>query len=78
MATINIKYFGEIAEKTGKSSEAIAIEKLNTTSILKFLKQQYAIADKGIQIAINQELVTEEIAVLESDEIAILSPFAGG
>lgn len=78
MASINIHYFGEIAEKTSKPSETIQIETLDTTQVLAFLKRTYHIEGNGIQVAVNQELVTKNTNFIETDEIAILSPFAGG
>lgn len=78
MATIHIQYFGEIAEKTNKASESIQIDVLTTSHILQFLKNTYQIEGNGIQLAVNQELVNTTIKLKETDEIAILSPFAGG
>lgn len=78
MATLHIHYFGEIAEKTGKPSETIEIRVLDTSQVLKFLKNTYQIDSNGIQVAVNQELVTENTPLSKTDEIAILSPFAGG
>lgn len=78
MATIHIHYFGEIAEKTGKASETIEVALLNTSGVFDFLKNTYQIESNGIQVAVNQELVTENTPLSKTDEIAILSPFAGG
>jgi len=78
MATLHIQYFGEIAEKTGKPSEVIEEVVHNTSQLLDFLKNTYQIESNGIQVAVNQELVTKSTPLSETDEIAILSPFAGG
>ncbi|MFT5863367.1 MAG: molybdopterin converting factor small subunit [Flavobacteriales bacterium] len=78
MATIHIHYFGEIAEKTGTPSETIEVTLLSTSGVLEFLKKTYQIQGNGVQVAVNQELVTENTPLSKTDEIAILSPFAGG
>ncbi len=78
MATLHIQYFGEIAEKTDKTSEHITLQVLETSQVLTYLKKTYQIEKNGIQVAVNQELITENTLLKETDEIAILSPFAGG
>ena len=76
---MHIKYFGEIADKTSKTSEEIEnISNLNL--LIDFLQQEYGLELADYQIAVNHELTdfdTEE-NFSDADEIAILSAFAGG
>ncbi len=76
---MHIKYFGEIADKTNKTSEEI--ENISNFSLLiDFLQQKYGLELEDYQIAVNHELTdleNEEIFA-DADEIAILSAFAGG
>lgn len=76
---MEITYFGEIADKTDKTSENIT-EIFSVNSLIYFLKEKYQLNESDYQIALNHDLVekTEKIILNETDEIAILSPFAGG
>jgi len=78
MEEIRVKYFGEIAEKTGQTEETIMLKTLDTASILDFLNSSYDIDTTFVKVAVNQELVTKNSTLKLSDDIAILSPFAGG
>lgn len=78
MEEIRVKYFGEIAEKTGLTEEFIVLETLDTASILTFLNTRYDIDITFLKIAVNQELITKNSLLTSQDDIAILSPFAGG
>jgi molybdopterin converting factor small subunit len=77
---MEIKYFGEIAEKTNKTNETISIEKQSLFELISFLENEYNILTKDIQIAVNHNLVSKDIDIYfnDKDEVAILSPFAGG
>lgn len=77
---MEIKYFGEIAEKTNKTNETISIEKQSLFELISFLENEYNIVTKDIQIAVNHNLVSKDIDISfnDKDEVAILSPFAGG
>ncbi len=78
MEKINIKYFGEVAEKTGKTMEELD-ESFNTVQDLtEYLKSTYNLNGDAIKIAINRELASNDQPLNRTDEIAVLSPFAGG
>ncbi|MFY7670015.1 MoaD/ThiS family protein [Tenacibaculum sp. MEBiC06402] len=77
---MEIKYFGEIAERTNTTSQNISLEKKSLFELLSFLKDTYGIDSNDIHIAVNHNLISKEIDLEfdSGDEIAILSPFAGG
>ncbi|MGB3775868.1 MAG: MoaD/ThiS family protein [Leeuwenhoekiella sp.] len=75
-----IKYFGEIAEKTGVSSENFNVEEHSIAAIVDKLQKKYDFKEGEFKIAVNHTLVEQHsaIEIQESDEIALLSAFAGG
>jgi len=77
---MNIQYFGEIAERTKCATEEVNFKTLKLESVLSYLKETYNISLEDIHIAINHELVgiNDDIELIDTDEVAILSPFAGG
>jgi molybdopterin converting factor subunit 1 len=76
---INIKYFGMIAETTGKNEEILDVDEGMSTVELKDRQiKTYQIADpESVQLAVNHNLNTE-VELKEGDEVAFLPPFAGG
>jgi len=77
---MNIKYFGEIAEITKKTSEQIELKDMSLNELKTYLNSTYKLALEDIHIAVNHDIVSmyEDISLTATDEIAILSPFAGG
>lgn len=77
---MEVKYFGEIAERTDTTSQNISLEKKSLFELLSFLKDTYGIESNDIHIAVNHNLISKEVDLEfdSSDEIAVLSPFAGG
>lgn len=75
--TINITFFGPMTDATGKNSEYLDVS--STFELKKLLDIKYP-DSMGINytISINQEIVEDDITFSESDEIAVLPPFAGG
>ncbi|MFS4418062.1 MoaD/ThiS family protein [Maribacter sp. 2307ULW6-5] len=75
---IEIKYFGMIAEVTGKPSEVLEFSAGPISSVKEHLFATYPeLQQKNFRIAQDQELVADN-APLNGREIAILPPFAGG
>ncbi|SFH81608.1 MoaD/ThiS family protein [Halpernia frigidisoli] len=76
---MEISYFGEIAEKTNKTSENLQ-EISDVNSLITFLKITYHLNESDFQIAVNHSIIeiSEEKNLEEIDEIAVLSAFAGG
>lgn len=77
---MNIKYFGEIADITGKASEEIVLINNTIEALTAHLQSTYKLSVDDIYIAINHKVVqaSQDIQITEKDEVAILSPFAGG
>ena len=77
---IKVKYFGSVAEETGKAEETIFL-KDGVIEIWEFVKSifnKYGLTeDPAVQIAVNQVLQKEGI-IKHGDEIAFLPPYAGG
>lgn len=78
--TIKLKYFGLIAEYCLRSEELLHVPEESTAADLKLLlEQKYPILlRKSYQLARNQQIATDEVVLLEADELALLPPFAGG
>ncbi|MDB4107724.1 MoaD/ThiS family protein [Bacteroidia bacterium] len=77
---MNIKYFGEIADVIGKKSEDIVLSNNTLEALTAHLKSTYKLSVDDVYIAINHKVVeaSRDIQITEKDEVAILSPFAGG
>ena len=76
---VTIKYFGILAEITGKKEETLDVA---VGMLVKELKdrqiESYQIPEaESVQLAVNQNLNTE-VELKEGDEVAFLPPFAGG
>lgn len=75
-----IKYFGLIADLTGKEEEQWLIKE-NTTveNMQQQLQEAYSeLTEASYKIAVNQQFVEAQVLIKENDEIALLPPFAGG
>jgi|GEM_PF-229523 molybdopterin converting factor small subunit len=75
-----IRYFGQIAEVTGRTREQVYIANTNLKDFVDLLNEQYGLDRFQKQIAVNQVLVKPDKSYLikDSDEIVILPPYAGG
>lgn len=76
--TINIKYYGQIAEVTQRKEETLEFSQGLISELLELLYSKYnQLSNKDFKVAQNQELVSIETK-LTGAEIALLPPFAGG
>lgn len=77
---MKVTYFGEVAELTNITSEDVILEHNALSDLISHLKSKYNLQMEDIHIAVNHNLVSkdEELDLKDNDEIAILSPFAGG
>ena len=76
--TLNIKYFGMLAEVTHSKSETLLFSGETVTDLLKMLVEKYpTLKEKEFQVAHNQVLVPHHTKISDP-EIALLPPFAGG
>ena len=75
----NIKYFGMIAEKIGKSEESVDLDEKNQSDLRNYFVENYPFLNEiDYQIAVNQNLTEVIDSKTEFVEIALLPPFAGG
>lgn len=76
---ITIKYFGALAEQTGKAEEAMVLQHPQDVPHFKAdIIRKYGLRDaSSIRIAINEEL-NDTGKIRDGDEIAFLPPFSGG
>ena len=77
---MKVHYFGEIADITGKTTDNVVLKNASVAELLSYLQSTYKLLADDIHIAINHQLVSKEkdTQLNETDEIAVLSPFAGG
>lgn len=80
MITIDIHYFGMVAEETGLDRESMEVD-MGTRSmeLKKELNAKYPRLSRiPYRIAVNQEIVDDNFAIRTSCEVALLPAFAGG
>jgi molybdopterin synthase sulfur carrier subunit len=76
---VHIKYFGQVAEKTGRQTELIEVSaSIDSSAINELLKGKYGLEEITYRISVNQHLLSREVTIQENDEVALLPPFAGG
>lgn len=76
--TINIVYFGAIAERTGRQKEEISVDLIKDRTIVAFVTTTYpSLQDMSFTIAVDG-MIGAELDPELSKEIALLPPFAGG
>lgn len=77
---ITVKYFGNIAEAAQSDSETLNHTSMSLVELLNLLDTKYSIRQFSFQVAVNRKIVSKQQAlnISESDEIALLPPFAGG
>lgn len=77
---LNVLYFGNLLDVTGKPSEEI--EATGLTDIADLNEHLHAIyptlAMQKYKVAVNQKIVDASQSIKDGDEIALLPPFAGG
>lgn len=75
---MKILYFGILSEITGKSHEELSFE--GTVSDLKeLIGNQYPdIKKHDFQVAVDQNIASEDQSISTAVEIALLPPFTGG
>lgn len=77
---INVMYYGLVEEAIQKKKEVVSLPNKSTVKTLKnlLLKDYPALKNITYQVAVNQNLPSENTILNEGVEIAILPPFAGG
>lgn len=75
---LKIKYFGLLAEITGRSEEELEFSKTSVSELTEMLFEKYpTLKEKDFQVAQNHEISSDQATITES-EIALLPPFSGG
>jgi len=77
---LTVKYYGLVAEITGKNTEHLEYKEMPSVKNLKqALQKEYPeLEEATFQIAVNQQIADQETPIKDGDEIALLPPFAGG
>lgn len=78
---IVVKYFAMIREIIGKPEEAMQIpERSSTQDLWNMLKEKYALHEheEYLRFAVNMDYVQHPYALNEGDEVALITPVAGG
>ncbi len=77
---MKINYFGEIADTTNCTSEDVQLKDGMVSELISYLQIAYKLQIEDLHIAINHELVSvyDDVTLNDNDEVAVLSPFAGG
>jgi molybdopterin synthase sulfur carrier subunit len=76
---ILIKYFGQIAEVTNKTSEYLDVETSSVETIINQLNHVYpSLKSQDFNVAADQRIVDRETEISGQVELALLPPFAGG
>ena len=77
---IEIKCFGLLAEAMQKEETRISLKENSTVQDLKntLLSLYPALEGKEFKVAVNKNIVSENVVILSTDELALLPPFAGG
>lgn len=75
---IKVLLFGEATERVG-TSELIALDVSSVSALKQWLINEYPILDNfQFSVAVNKEIIQEDIVLKDQDEVAILPPFSGG
>lgn len=75
---MHIYLFGILEEATGQ--KIIKTSYFNSSDkLIRSLKDNIpSLNEYSFQVSVNQEIITEDTALTEQDEIALLPPFSGG
>jgi molybdopterin synthase sulfur carrier subunit len=75
---VQVLFFGELAEIVGENSLFLDKHK-NMHELKEFIIDSYPkLKNKSYQLALNNQICTENIELNDKDCIAFLPPFAGG
>lgn len=77
---MTIRYFGEVAEMTGRSDETLEVQVSNPQDLKQVLLKRYQMDVSGMKLAVNHRLISweDDLTIDNQDHIAVMSPFAGG
>lgn len=73
---VKLTAFGVLTDILDKHSE---LEATDTDELLKVLKARFpALAAQKILVAVNQQIVKNNIPLKDNDEVALMPPYSGG
>lgn len=78
---ITVKYFSIISEMTKKNEEEFSFEKsLTVSELFDFLNHRYDLNQhrEYLRFAVNCEYVKNDFVINANDEVALITPVAGG
>ena len=83
--TVKIVFFASLREKLGVNSVDLPIsDSSSVSSLISQLADQHSaewlaiLTAKNIRIAVNQNIITDDIGVIDGDEVAFFPPVTGG
>lgn len=76
---LTIKYFGQLAECTGKNHEVLQEEFESVKALKTVLNTKYpALKEHEFVIAVDQKIADDQEILTTEAEVALLPPFSGG
>ena len=76
---LTVKYFGQIAECTGRNSELLEAKGQSVSQLINQLNTKYpGLIDLAFTVAVDKNLVPQETVLTQDAEVALLPPFSGG
>ncbi|MBW1297674.1 MoaD/ThiS family protein [Aquimarina litoralis] len=77
---LKVLYFGMIAEAVNCKEEEISLQPGSTVEQLSnlLISKYEKLNDLSFNIAVNKEILNQNIPINSNSEIALLPPFAGG
>ena len=83
--TVKIVFFASLREKLGVNSVDLQIsDSSSVSSLISQLADQHSaewlaiLTAVNIRIAVNQNIISEDISVVDGDEVAFFPPVTGG
>ena len=82
--SIAVHFFGSLREAVGEQTLTVELAEATVGGLKARLREQLpaavqaAVFAPGVQVAVNQELVADDVAVAAGDEVALLPPVTGG
>jgi len=83
MANITLKFFARLKEETGTSELIISLDELKSLAELKqhllvTYPQWQVFLSKNLLTAVNQNMVSTDVNLVDGDEVAFFPPVTGG
>lgn len=78
---VKVRYFGQFRDLTGKTDEALDVEKgITVEGIREHVRELYPkmASKEEIMVALNGSFVPLDQVIEESDEVAFFPPVSGG